>query len=403
MTDSCRFDEVHFGGFAGKYIKQTFFMDVHPPLAKMLIALVAWLSGFNGQFDFKEIGKDYLTGADTPVPYVAMRSLCALMGVATVPLAYLTLRALSLRATTALVGAMMVTFENALITQSRFVLLDSPLIFFTALTTYAWVSFCNEEKRRPFSEVWWAWLSLVGISLGCVVSVKWVGLFSIATIGICVLIQLWQHLGNVRQPLSTLVRHFFARALCLIILPFLVYMSFFAIHLSILSRSGEGDGFMTSAFQHTLRGHGMRDTFADVAMGSTVTIKHLNTQGGYLHSHPQNYPTGSGQQQVTLYPHRDENNEWYIVKAPGPEDPPPLTDDKGVPLPIEGPHEAERHWSGNLTYLENGMEVRLVHRKTDKRLHSHDIRPPVTEADYQNEVSLILIWMIEASSDLTLS
>lgn len=387
----CSFDEVHFGGFAAKYIKQKFFVDVHPPLAKMLIAFVAWASGFNGKFDFSEIGREYLIGDDTPVPYVAMRSLCALMGVATVPLAYLTLRALSLRVTTALVGAMMVTFENALITQSRFVLLDSPLIFFTASSTFAWVSFCNEERKQPFSEAWWTWLSLTGISLGCVLSVKWVGLFSIATVGICVILQMWSHLGDVRLSIKTLVRHFMARALCLILLPFIVYLTCFAIHLAILDRSGDGDAFMSSGFQHTLRGHGMRDTFADVTLGSTITIRHFNTQGGYLHSHPQNYPTGSGQQQVTLYPHRDENNEWYVVKAPGVDEPPPPTDEKGVPLPVGGPHEAEKHWVEPLTYLEHGTEVRLVHRKTDKRLHSHDIRAPVTEADYQNEVSSRLI------------
>lgn len=32
----------------------------------------------------------------------------------------------------------------------------------------------------------------------------------------------------------------------------------------------------------------------DVALGSEVTIRHVNTQGGYLHSHSHNYPGGSG-------------------------------------------------------------------------------------------------------------
>jgi dolichyl-phosphate-mannose-protein mannosyltransferase len=51
-----RFDEVHFGGFAAKYIRQRYFMDVHPPLAKLLITLAAFLGGFEGDFDFKDIG-----------------------------------------------------------------------------------------------------------------------------------------------------------------------------------------------------------------------------------------------------------------------------------------------------------------------------------------------------------
>ena len=32
----------------------------------------------------------------------------------------------------------------------------------------------------------------------------------------------------------------------------------------------------------------------DVAIGSALTIRHVNTQGGYLHSHAHNYPGGSG-------------------------------------------------------------------------------------------------------------
>ena len=32
----------------------------------------------------------------------------------------------------------------------------------------------------------------------------------------------------------------------------------------------------------------------DVAIGSAVNFRHVNTQGGYLHSHAHNYPGGSG-------------------------------------------------------------------------------------------------------------
>lgn len=386
QPSSVVFDEVHFGGFASKYIQGRFFMDVHPPLAKLLITAAAWAGGFDGDFDFKDIGREYLHGKDTPVPYVMMRGMNALLGVATVPLAYLTLRGLSLRASTAALGAIFVLFDNALTTQSRLILLDSILVFFTALTVYFWVAFCNEEKRAPFSLKWWALLSLTGLSLGAVASSKWVGLFTIATIGISVIAQLWEHLGDVRQPVRVVARHFCARAACLIGLPILVYLFTFSIHLALLWRSGEGDPFMSSAFQHTLHGHGMADTYADVALGSTVTIKHLNTQGGYLHSHTAVYPAGSQQQQITLYPHSDDNNEWIIVKAPGPEDPAPKLDDKGHPIRPED--EVTRFHQDPIRYLTHGMEIRLIHKTTDKRLHSHEThRPPVTESDYQNEVT----------------
>ncbi|ORY27894.1 Dolichyl-phosphate-mannose-protein mannosyltransferase-domain-containing protein [Naematelia encephala] len=362
------FDEVHFGGFAAKYIRQRFFMDVHPPLAKLLITLSAYVGGFDGNFDFKDIGKDYL---EPNVPYVIMRFLPAALGLALVPITFLTLIALRLSLATALLGSLLITFENALITQSRLILLDSFLVFFTGLTIFFWVRFSNlDSDGHAFQPAWWINLTLTGLSLGAVVSCKWVGLFTIATVGLGTLRQLWLLLGNLRVTPRMWIKHFLARTLCLIVVPSAFYMFMFQIHFWILDQSGDGDGFMSSEFQHTLKGHGMEDTYADVALGSHITIRHVHTQGGYLHSHASAYPGGSQQQQITLYPHRDDNNIWRIINGSAPDGPVSYPWDE---LPLE--------------YILTGTKIRLEHIPTEKKLHSHDIRPPVSDVDFQNEVS----------------
>ena len=82
------------------------------------------------------------------------------------------------------------------------ILLDSPLVIFTALTTLAWISFTNVHEQGPskaFSPAWWFWLSLSGLGLGATVSVKWVGLFTIAWIGSLTALQLWVLLADTRN------------------------------------------------------------------------------------------------------------------------------------------------------------------------------------------------------------
>ena len=152
-------------------------------------------------------------------------------------------------------------------------------------------------------------------------------------------------------------------------------MAMFSIHFAILQNPGEGDGFMSSEFQATLNSKGMNSVAADVVLGSKVSIRHVNTQGGYLHSHPLMYPTGSQQQQITLYPHKDENNIW-------------LLENQTQPLGIDGnPLNGTHVWDNKPQYIEDGMVLRIYHANTNRRLHSHDVRPPVSEAEWQNEVS----------------
>jgi dolichyl-phosphate-mannose--protein O-mannosyl transferase len=54
--------------------------------------------------------------------------------------------------------------ENAMITQSRFILLDAPMMLFMGYTMLAWINFYN-HRNRPFTRGWWFWLIQTGFSL----------------------------------------------------------------------------------------------------------------------------------------------------------------------------------------------------------------------------------------------
>ena len=79
------FDEVHFGKFASYYLRREYYFDVHPPLAKMLFGLAGWFVGYDGHFDFENIGDSY---TENHVPYVGLRALPAILGSLTVPIVY---------------------------------------------------------------------------------------------------------------------------------------------------------------------------------------------------------------------------------------------------------------------------------------------------------------------------
>ncbi|KAJ3050811.1 hypothetical protein HK097_008188 [Rhizophlyctis rosea] len=368
------FDEVHFGGFASKYINGKFFMDVHPPLGKLLIAASGVFAGFDGSFDFKGIGSDYL---GPKVPYVAMRFFPGLFGVLLVPIAFLTMKNLGYSKPSAILAALLVTFENGLVTQSRLILLDSFLVFFTGLTAMMWSEFLTYQDD-PFSLGWFNSLALTGVALGLTLSVKWVGLFLVALIGLSTIQNLWKLLGDTRNSLTTIARHFIVRAICLIVIPMAVYMAMFQVHFWALPNSGSGSSFMSPEFQATLKGNEIAATIKQVGYGSKVYFRHEATNGGYLHSHKSTYPGGSKQQQMTCYPFRGFIDEFLADENSGFTLLPPLEVINGTIIETNVT-EFKR--------IKHGDIIRLEHAVTNKRLHSHDIRAPVTDNENHYEAS----------------
>jgi len=194
-----------------------------------MVSWIRWFIRFQGNWKVENNlrntdNRDYIAAG---VPYVAMRLLPAIMGIAVVPLMYLTLRASGTTQSTAVLGAALITFENGLITQSRLILLDSPLVICTAFTAWTWTVFESKyhsaalpgsPAQTPagvpttkttdgvFSADWWMWLALTGLGLGATVSMKWVGLFTIAWVGSLTVLQLWNLLGDLRvTPVQSFV------------------------------------------------------------------------------------------------------------------------------------------------------------------------------------------------------
>jgi dolichyl-phosphate-mannose-protein mannosyltransferase len=76
------------------------------------------------------------------------------------------------------------------------------LVTITAFTTLAFTCFTNQQELGPskaFTATWWFWLAATGLGLGATVSVKWVGLFTIAWVGSLTILQMWILLGDSKN------------------------------------------------------------------------------------------------------------------------------------------------------------------------------------------------------------
>ena len=233
-------DEAHFGKFGSYYLRHEFYHDVHPPLGKMLVGLSGYLAGYNGSWDFPS-GNEYPEYID----FVKMRLFQAVFSSLCVPFAYFTCKSIGFSVYSTWLFTLMVLLDNSYVTLGRFILLDSMLLLFTVTTFFCLVRFHNEHKK-PFQRKWWKWILLLGISIGCVCSVKMVGLFVTVLVGIYTIVELWNQFGDKTLTNSVYVLHWLTRILALIVIPMLVFLLSFKVHFELLWHSGPGDANMNS-------------------------------------------------------------------------------------------------------------------------------------------------------------
>ncbi|UUT35613.1 dolichyl-phosphate-mannose--protein mannosyltransferase [Microbacterium elymi] len=155
---------------------------VHPPLGKWFIGLGMWLFG--------------------PDSSVGWRIAAALFGTATVLLVYLLARRLTRSTVFATVAGLLMAIDGLGIVLSRVSLLDIFLTFFSVLAVLFLVydhewhrirlarRLGADPERSPWGPVLWGrpWLLAAGAAAGAATAVKWSGLYTLAAIGIYVVV-----------------------------------------------------------------------------------------------------------------------------------------------------------------------------------------------------------------------
>ncbi|MBX4197890.1 phospholipid carrier-dependent glycosyltransferase [Candidatus Parcubacteria bacterium] len=135
--------------------------------------------------------------------------------------------------TASLLAGLMVIFENSLLVQSRFILIDPFLLLFgfSSLLTYL----AYREKRN------WKLFLLAAICAALTINIKWTGLTFPFLIVLMELYRVWKNKSEWKG--------FIKRGLIFTCITAVIYIGSFAIHFALLSNPGPGDAFMKSSFQ----------------------------------------------------------------------------------------------------------------------------------------------------------
>ena len=167
------------------------------------------------------------------------------------------------------------------------------MIFFSLMAVLSALKM-RKYYDRPFSLGWFFWLIISAINMGLAFCVKYLAFYSCA---LCVAIlfkDFWtRRMGNRRVSNMQILIEFASEALLLITIPLAIYLGVFYVHLNILTKAGNHDSLMTSAFQASLEGglsSIVRGQPSAVAHGSQITLRHTHGRTCWMHSHEHVYP-----------------------------------------------------------------------------------------------------------------
>lgn len=160
-------DENYHIASAEKYLEWVYFMEPHPPLWKLIIALWEKIINPNSHINKSEFTKtDYIKKVPSGFSFSWFRFFPAIFWMLSAVLIYFIFYLLSGKQYISLLFSSLYLFENWMITQSRSAMLDSIQIFFTLLPILYFIYIVQKKNIINFCNyliLWvliWLWVSV---------------------------------------------------------------------------------------------------------------------------------------------------------------------------------------------------------------------------------------------------
>jgi dolichyl-phosphate-mannose-protein mannosyltransferase len=356
------FDEVYGGNFITHYWQGTYFFDVHPPLAKLILALFGYLIGLNkSNIDWSMIGNVLPPGA------VFLRLIPIVAGIILPLVVYYICRRLNFSRLASTTAALLICFENSLVVQARFILFDVMMLLFGFAAILLYLEFNRHKDSRH--RVWILCASIV--CAAAALSIKWTGLSFILLIVLLELFRLIQIRKSAYISTHIVIKKILSFAFLYGAISLIIYMLLFGLHFALLPKSGMGDPFMSAGFQKTLIGNKYSDDSSVPSEGSFAKFIELNVsmfEADKTLTAPHQYSSTWNTWPLMLRP----IFYWQSPDtAPGPQRARSYIYLIGNPL---------IYWLGDLSILALILWVLLL--GVSKRLRLQSITPPSTSKSF---------------------
>lgn len=248
-------DENYHVASASKYLDGIMYMETHPPLGKLIIALGEYIVHPNDNINTSKFSKtDYIKKFPKGYSFEGVRLFPTLFGTFASVLFFLILYRISKREELSFLFTSFYLFANSFILQSRSAMLEPIQIFFIFLSILYFLILLDRKSNR------WKQYLYLGFLIGLAVSVKVNGL-------IVLLLYPFLYFYNFNTTLGAVyhVKYFIGYGFTLLVGVLFVFITVFYIHFNLGTKMGVKSYNASATYKEILQKH------------TTVNILNLKT------------------------------------------------------------------------------------------------------------------------------